>query len=75
MKEYVSYLRQGWRKRLLFGFIGAAGGYAYYTFIGCNGGCPITGDPWVSTAYGAFLGLLAYPGPASIPVKKEEGIQ
>ena len=37
--------------------VGAAGGYAYYRFVGCStGGCPITSNPWISTAYGAFLG-------------------
>ena len=39
--------------------LGAAGGYAYYHFIGCSSGlCPITGNPWASTAYGATIGLI-----------------
>lgn len=33
-------------------------GYLYYEFIGCNGSCAITGNPWISTAYGAVLGAL-----------------
>lgn len=52
--------------------LGAAGGYAYYYFIGCNAGgsCPITGSPYVSTMYGAFMGLiLAFPSGK----KKESG--
>ena len=40
--------------------LGAAGGYAYYHFVGCvTGTCPITSSPYLSTAYGALLGLLA----------------
>jgi hypothetical protein len=43
------------------GFVlGAIGGYAYYYFIGCSSGtCPITSSPWVSTAYGSFMGYFA----------------
>jgi len=48
-----------WRKRFLFSLIGAMGGYAYYYYIGCaSGTCPITGNPWISTAYGAGMGLI-----------------
>lgn len=43
--------------------IGAAAGFAYYTFIGCTGGsCPITSNPWVSTAYGGLIGFVASGG-------------
>ena len=39
--------------------IGAGGGFAYYYFIGCTGGsCPITSNPFISTAYGAGAGLI-----------------
>lgn len=43
--------------------IGAALGYAYYYFIGCNSGsCAITSNWHISTIYGATMGvLLAYP--------------
>lgn len=46
--------------RILVGTaIGALAGFAYYRFIGCNGGtCPITGNPYISTVYGAFMGAL-----------------
>lgn len=38
---------------------GALGGYLYYRFIGCRGGaCPLTSNPWISTLYGALIGLL-----------------
>jgi len=43
-------------------------GYAYYYYIGCNsGGCPITGSPYVSTLYGALIGLIM-----AFPTKKNE---
>ena len=39
--------------------LGGAGGYAYYRFIGCkSGACPITSNPWISTLYGALIGVL-----------------
>lgn len=40
--------------------IGAVLGYGYYYFIGCNGGaCPLTSTWYVSTLYGAAIGLIA----------------
>lgn len=39
---------------------GGIGGYLYYSFVGCaSGSCPITSNPWVSTLYGAGMGLVA----------------
>ncbi len=51
-------------KLTLFIIAGAAFGYAYYYFIGCNSGsCPITSNWYISTLYGAFFGLIAgFPG-------------
>jgi hypothetical protein len=48
---------------------GAALGYAYYYFIGCNSGgtCPISSNWHVSTLYGAGMGLIA-----SFPSKKKK---
>jgi Family of unknown function (DUF6132) len=38
---------------------GAGLGLSYYLFVGCNsGGCAITSDPWISSGYGAIVGLL-----------------
>lgn len=49
-------------KRALPAVLGAAAGYAYYYFIGCvSGTCPITSNPWISTAYGGLLGFLIKP--------------
>jgi hypothetical protein len=50
--------------RMILGVVlGAAAGFAYYYFIGCRTGtCPITGNPYISTAYGSLMGvLLAFP--------------
>jgi hypothetical protein len=39
--------------------IGAGAGFAYYYFIGCiSGSCPITSNPYISTGYGAGVGLI-----------------
>lgn len=49
-------------RRILPVVLGATAGYAYYYFIGCaSGTCPITSNPWISTAYGALLGFLITP--------------
>ncbi|MGD1046574.1 MAG: DUF6132 family protein [Bacteroidota bacterium] len=71
MKNYFSrfhdfVLGSIWRKRVLYAFMGAVGGYAYYYFIGCSSGaCPITGNPFISTAYGAGIGLVLTIGKRS----------
>lgn len=44
---------------LAFGLVGALAGYAYWYFIGCQGGsCPIYAVWWRSTLYGMVLGGL-----------------
>lgn len=50
-------------KRVLPVAAGGILGYAYYHFIGCNSGsCAITSNPYISTIYGAVLGLIfAFP--------------
>ncbi len=48
-----------YRLSLLGAILGAAGGYAYYYFIGCaSGTCPITSNPYISVGYGALIGYL-----------------
>jgi len=38
---------------------GGVVGFLYYRFIGCrSGACFITGNPYISTIYGAVLGGL-----------------
>jgi hypothetical protein len=53
-------IKIGW-KVLKFVFpvlLGAVGGFLYHDFIGCNNGCAITGNPYISTAYGAMVGAV-----------------
>ncbi len=39
--------------------LGAVLGFLYYKFVGCSSGaCPITSNPYISTVYGAILGIL-----------------
>jgi hypothetical protein len=60
-------------KRILPAILGATAGYAYYYFIGCvSGTCPITSNPWMSTGYGALLGLMLTPSLSTILKKKRE---
>lgn len=55
----VDLVKAVWTKRALYSILGASLGYAYYSFIGCySGTCPITSNPWISTAYGAGMGLV-----------------
>jgi hypothetical protein len=52
-----------WRRRMMFGSLGALAGFGYYYFVGCySGTCPITGNPYISTIYGAAIGLLMVNG-------------
>lgn len=39
--------------------LGGIIGYAFYHYVGCaNGTCIITGNPYVSTLYGIYMGWL-----------------
>lgn len=47
-------------KRVVGIALGATAGFTYYATIGCaSGGCPITSNPWISTGWGALIGLTA----------------
>jgi hypothetical protein len=42
---------------------GAAVGFGYHKIVGCrSGACPITANPYISTVYGALVGLFASGG-------------
>ncbi len=42
----------------IYSTIGAGLGYAWYYFVGCSNGCPISSS-WInSTLYGAFMGFI-----------------
>lgn len=44
---------------LLHVAIGGVAGLAYYKVVGCRSGmCPLTGNPYISTLYGALLGFM-----------------
>ncbi len=65
MREFVlrmfAIAQKKWIMRSLFAATGASAGFAYYYFIGCNSGtCPISGNPYISTLYGAVMGILAF---------------
>ncbi len=46
-------------KIILGTVLGGAGGYGWYRLVGCStGACPITSNPFISTIYGALIGLL-----------------
>lgn len=39
--------------------VGAVLGLGYYKLVGCpTGACPLTRHPWITTIYGALLGVL-----------------
>ena len=57
-------------KTIGISFLGAAGGFAYYHFVGCSSGtCPISSNPYVSTAYGALVGAVLSRGSTKSPRK------
>lgn len=54
--------------------VGAAGGFAYYHFIGCNSGtCSITSSPINSTIYGVLMGGLFFNMIESTFKKQSDG--
>ena len=41
--------------------LGAVSGLLYWKFVGCQTGtCPITSNPFISSAYGAVMGGLVF---------------
>ncbi len=46
-------------KRSLLALAGGGLGFAYYYFVGCDGGtCPIQSNPYLSSIYGGIVGML-----------------
>ncbi len=57
IKEYLKDHKMA--TKIIATLIGAGLGFAYYKFIGCrSGACPITSNPYISTAWGALMGFL-----------------
>ena len=51
--------KKKWLRPLIFTVVGGVIGYVYYRLVGCpTGGCIITSNPYISTAYMALLGFL-----------------
>jgi phage shock protein E len=50
MKKYL--------KLFIFIICGTAAGYLYYHYYGCTAGCPLTSKWYVTSVYGAVMGLL-----------------
>lgn len=68
MKNKILYFLKKHLLTITGTIVGTAGGYAYWYFVGCNSGtCPITGNPYISTLYGAAIGFLLFN---SIKTKK-----
>ena len=46
--------------RIIIGIIVGGGlGFGWYKLVGCSTGtCPLTSNPFISTIYGAVLGVL-----------------
>lgn len=48
-----------WIKPVLYAIVGACAGFAYYYYVGClSGSCPLSSNPYISTAYGALVGTI-----------------
>ena len=60
MENVKKYLKEHKLEvRIISTIVGAGLGFAYYKFIGCkSGACPITGNPYISTVWGALIGFL-----------------
>lgn len=56
----LSPAQKKWTRRILGVSLGAIAGYTYYALVGCStGSCPITSNPWISTGWGALIGVTA----------------
>lgn len=55
------YLKLG-----LYALSGALIGYAYYYYVGCSNGCPLSSNWYITTGYGFASGLLL-----ALPPKKK----
>ena len=50
-------------RMILGALIGGVAGLAFYKLVGCSTGtCPLTSNPYVSSIYGALMGVLIASG-------------
>lgn len=69
MKEFL--IKYKWK--FLGVVLGAAAGFAYWYFIGCNSGtCPIQSNWESSTLYGTLIGFVLANGPKKDKEKVED---
>ena len=63
-KTFKEFITSSYFLRPFLGVvIGGLAGYLYYYFVGCSSGsCAITGNPFMSTIAGGFLGLFILSG-------------
>jgi|JI9StandDraft_2_1071091.scaffolds.fasta_scaffold529130_2 hypothetical protein len=54
------------------GAIGSVLGFLYWRFYGCEEGCAITSNMYLTTAYGALMGYLLISSFENLFVKKED---
>jgi hypothetical protein len=40
--------------------VGIVAGYLFYHFYGCTNGCPMTSNPFITTAYGGIAGFVLF---------------
>lgn len=63
---------KGFRYKLVFAMIGAAGGFLYWKFVGCvDGTCPIKSVWYFSTLWGMAMGYLLGDLAVSFMMKRE----
>jgi hypothetical protein len=76
MELQQAALMQVWMKRIGTTALGALGGFAYYYFVGCtSGACPISSNPWASTAYGALIGIVMTMGSVKDKAQEERAAE
>ncbi len=74
VESFLLYRKNPVVKRIAAAAAGACAGFAYYYYIGCaSGTCPITGNPYISTAYGGLIGYLLFPTHKAKPQTDDPG--
>lgn len=74
MERIINEIKAYFNLRLLIGIaIGAAGGYLYYFYVGCESGtCAITSNPVNSTLYGMLMGAVLFLKKSTKPEKTDQ---